>query len=63
MSIHEDEAAAQLAATAPTGPPHFFKLPNFWTASLAAWFGVAEAQFLLCGTTTHRTALLSLPPS
>ena len=54
MSIHKDEAAAHLAAAMPTGPPRFFKLPNFWIASPAAWFGVAEAQFLLRGTTSQR---------
>ena len=51
MSIPEDEAAA------PTGPPCFFKLPNFWTASPAAWFGVAEAQFLLHSATTQRDCI------
>ena len=51
MSVHEDDTVAQLAIAAPSGqPPCFFKLPNFWTASPTAWFGVAEAQFLLRGT-------------
>ena len=31
-------------------PPRFYKLPDFWSASPAAWFGVIEAQFQLCGT-------------
>ena len=31
-------------------PPRFYKLPDFWSASPAAWFGVVEAQFLLWGT-------------
>ena len=54
MSIHEDEATDHLAVTAPTGPSRFFKLPVFWTASPAAWFGVTEAQFLLRGTMTQQ---------
>ena len=54
MSIKEGEAADQLAATAPTGSPGFFKLPDFWTASPAARFGVVEAKFLLRGTTSQQ---------
>ena len=53
MIIHKDEATEQLAAAAPTRPPCFFRLPDFWIASPATWFGVAEAQFLLRGTTTQ----------
>ena len=54
MSTNEDDAAAQMAAAVPTGPPRFFKLPDFLTASPAAWFGVTEVQFLLRGTTSER---------
>lgn len=54
MNLHEDDAAAQVAAAAAGQPPRFFKLPDFWTASPAAWFGVAEAQFLLRGTASQR---------
>ena len=37
MSVHEDDAAAQLAAAAPHGQcPQFFKLPNFRKASPTA---------------------------
>ena len=48
--------AADLAGNPPAAQPptRFFKLPDFWTASPAAWFGVAEAQFLLRGTTQQR---------
>ena len=35
-------------------PPRFYKLPDFWSASPAAWFGVIEAQFQLRGTTAQR---------
>ena len=50
------ENAADLAGNPPTAQPptRFFKLPDFWTASPAAWFGVAEAQFLLRSTTQQR---------
>ena len=55
MSENEDNAVTDLAALAPAGhPPRFFKLSGFWTASPAAWFGVAEAQFLLRSTTTQQ---------
>ena len=50
MDIEENNVAAAQAGN----PPRFFKLPDFWTASPAAWFGVAEAQFLLRGTATQR---------
>ena len=54
-----EENATDLASNPPAAQPptRFFKLPDFWTASTAAWFGVAEAQFLLCGTTTQRECL------
>ena len=53
MDVQEDNVAA--AGNQPAGqPPRFFKLPDFWTASPAAWFGVAEAQFLLRGTASQR---------
>ena len=42
----EGELLPQQPAITPAGL-RFFKLPGFWTASPAAWFGVAEAQFLL----------------
>ena len=56
MDIEEDNTAAVQAGNPPAElpPPRFFKLPDFWTASPAAWFGVAEAQFLLRGTATQR---------
>ena len=53
MSLHEEDTAAQQAVAAGQAPC-FFKLPHFWTASPATWFGVAEAQFLLRGTATQR---------
>ena len=59
MSVHEDDAADQLAVSSPPGQhPRFFKLPNFWTASLFNWFGVREAQFLLHGTTSQRDSFV-----
>ena len=54
MSIHKDEAAAELATAVPTGSPRFFKTHDFWTASPAACFGVAKVQFLLRGTMSQR---------
>ena len=54
----EPPAAAAAAAAADFAPQQgqsrFFKLPDFWTASPAAWFGVAEAQFLLRGVNVQR---------
>ena len=35
-------------------PPRFYKLPDFWSTSPAAWFGVIEAQFQLRGTDAQR---------
>jgi len=35
------------AAVAPAAASKFFKLPEFWPSSPAAWFGVVERQFLL----------------
>ena len=64
VQLHEDDAADQLAVAAPPGqPPRFFKLPDFWTASPAAWLGVAEAQFLLRGTTSQRDRFALFAPS
>ena len=50
------ENTADLAGNPPAAQPptRFFKLPDFWTASPAAWFAVAEAQFLLRSTTQER---------
>ena len=46
ISIQEDDAAPEMAAAAHAGhPPCLFKLPDFWTASPAAWLGVVEGQF------------------
>ena len=53
MDVQEDKAAATGNQPA-RQPPRFFKLPGFWTASPTAWFGVAEAQFLLRGTASQR---------
>ena len=53
MDIEENNFAAAQAGI----PPRFFKLPVYWTASPAAWFGVAEAQFFLRGTATQRERL------
>ena len=39
---------------APAANQRFYKLPDFWSASPAAWFGVVEAQFLLRGTEAQR---------
>ena len=47
-------AAAGAAGAAVEAPTRFFKLPDFWTGSPAAWFGVAEAQFALRGIVTQR---------
>ena len=38
----------------PAANQRFYKLPDFWSASPAAWFGVVEAQFLLRGTEAQR---------
>jgi len=46
------EAAAGEAAAGGAGK--YFKLPDFWPSSIAAWFGVAEAQFDLRGVTSQR---------
>ena len=32
----------------------YYKLPDSWSASPAAWFGIVEAQFLIRGTETQR---------
>jgi len=44
-----DQAAGNAAAAAAQGRGKFFKLPDFWPSSPAAWFGVVERQFLLRG--------------
>ena len=59
MSTTEDEADDQLATTAPTVSPRFFKLPDFWTASPLAWFRVSEAQSLLRSNTKEPFALVT----
>ena len=46
MSLNGEQQPAVDPAAAPTGS-RSFKLPDFWTASPAAWFGIAETQFLL----------------
>ena len=60
----EPVAAAPVNAVAAA---KFFKLPDFWTASPAAWFGVAEAQVRLRDISTQpaRFSLLAaiLPES
>ena len=40
-------------------PPRFYKLPDFWRASLAAWFRVIEAQFQPTGQMLSVTNSLS----
>ena len=54
--MNVEENATDLVGNPPAAEPptRFFTLPDFWTASPAAWFGVAEAQFLLRGTTQQR---------
>jgi len=42
-----EPAANDAAATAAGQQAKFFKLPDFWPASPAAWFGVVESQFRL----------------
>ena len=42
MSVHKDDTADQLAQ----GNLLASSLPDFWTASPTAWFGVTEAKFL-----------------
>ena len=32
----------------------YYKLPDFWSASPVAWFGIVEAQFLIRGTEAQR---------
>ena len=51
----EGELLPQQPAVTPAGL-RFFKLPGFWTASPAAWFGKAEAQFLLRNIAIQRIA-------
>jgi len=51
----DDDAAAPAAGAAgPAGSAKFFKLPDFWPSTSAAWFGVAESQFALRGVTSQR---------
>ena len=47
--MEENNAAANAAA-----PTRFFKLPDFWTGSPAAWFGIVEAQFEMREITSQR---------
>lgn len=49
-----DAANAANAADNAASSSRFFKLPDFWTGSAAAWFGVAEAQFNIRGVTSQR---------
>ena len=44
----------QVAANAAAAPTHFFKLPDFWTGSPAAWFSIVEAQFEMREVTSQR---------
>ena len=46
MSLNGEQQPAVDPTAAPTGS-RYFKLLDFWTASPAVWFGIAEAQFLL----------------
>ena len=39
---------------APAANQCFYKLPDFWSTSPAAWFGVVKAQFLPRGTEAQR---------
>lgn len=54
MSDIENEDAQPPPVAQPAAQPaKFFKLPDFWQASPAAWFGVAESQFALRGVTAE----------
>ena len=46
MSLKGEQQPTANLTSAPTGS-RYFKLSDLWTASTAAWFGIAEAQFLL----------------
>ena len=46
MSLNGEQQPAVNPTAAPPGS-RYFKLLDFWTASPAVWFGIAEAQFLL----------------
>ena len=48
----EDQKPASANSAIPSS--RLFKLPDFWTGSLAAWFRIAEAQFKLHGALTQR---------
>ena len=52
MSVHKDDTADQLAQ----GNLLASSLPDFWTASPAAWFGVTEAKFL----STHQDPVAAM---
>ena len=55
MADEEQQDAPPQAAAAPPAlsSSKFFKLPDFWTACPAAWFGVVEAQFTLRNVTSQ----------
>ena len=50
MDPPEDSIAA---AESPAGPIKFFKLPDFWASSPAAWFGIVESHFRMRGVTSQ----------
>lgn len=50
----DDEQVEVPVVGAPAPTVKYFKLPEFWSGSVAAWFGVVEAQFALRGVTQQR---------
>ena len=54
MADNDQQQAAAAAPPAANQHARFFKLPDFWVSSPAAWFGVAESQFILRDVTSQR---------
>jgi hypothetical protein len=51
IPVVNPDVAVAVAANAPT---RYFKLPDFWSSSPHAWFGVVESQFDLRNITSQR---------